>query len=127
MSNSSRRALYWAPRALSILYILFLSMFALDVFGEGRGFWQTLVALAMHLIPSFVLIVALVLAWRWEWIGTAFYAGAAALYLVWLLLRPSPPPAMKLLWFATIAGPALLAAALFFANWLKRQELHARA
>jgi hypothetical protein len=37
------------------------------------------------------------------------------------------PPAMKLLWFATIAGPALLVAALFFANWLKRQELHARA
>ena len=40
MSNSSRRALYWAPRALSILYILFLSMFALDVFSEGRGFFS---------------------------------------------------------------------------------------
>ena len=66
MTQFSRRTLFWTPRALSILFIAFLSMFALDVFGEGLSFWQTLLALTMHLIPSFILIAALVLAWRWE-------------------------------------------------------------
>jgi hypothetical protein len=28
--------------------------------------WETLLALAMHLIPTFVLIAVLVVAWRWR-------------------------------------------------------------
>ena len=59
-----KKLLYWAPRALSIAFILFLSLFALDVFSEGYGFWQTLLALAIHLIPSMVLTVGVLLAWR---------------------------------------------------------------
>lgn len=33
MTHFSRRAFFWAPRAMSIVFIAFLSMFALDVFG----------------------------------------------------------------------------------------------
>src|ERR1017187_5010202 len=62
MTSLYRRTLFWAPRVLSIAYIAFLSMFALDVFGEEHGFWRILLALTMHLIPTFVLIVALLLA-----------------------------------------------------------------
>ncbi len=62
MTRFSGRALFWAPRALSIAFIAFLSLFALDVFGAGYGFWRTLLGLAIHLIPSFVLIGVLVLA-----------------------------------------------------------------
>jgi hypothetical protein len=58
MSHLSKRILLWAPRALSILFIAFLSLFALDVFGEQVGFWRTVLALTMHLIPSVVLILA---------------------------------------------------------------------
>jgi hypothetical protein len=126
MSDLSKRALFWAPRALSILFIAFLSMFALDVFGEGLGFWKTLVALAMHLIPSFVLIVALIVAWRWEWVGAAIYAAAGTLYVVTTLQRRMPPLPIKLLWIATIALPAFVIAALFLANWLKHDELRTR-
>ena len=73
MTQISRRALFWTPRGLSIVFIAFLSLFSMDVFSEHLGFWQTALALAMHLIPSFVLIAALILAWRWEWIGAALY------------------------------------------------------
>jgi hypothetical protein len=123
MSEFSKRALFWAPRALSIMFIGFLSLFALDVFGHGVGFWRTLVALVMHLIPSFVLIAALILAWKWEWIGAVLYGGAAGLYIYWVVPRRLPP-AVKVSWILTMAGPALFIAALFLANWIKRRELH---
>ena len=79
----------------------------------------------MHLIPSFVLIAALVLAWRWEWIGAALYAAAGSLYVWWVVSMSRPvPPAIRLIWILTIAGPTFVIAGLFLANWLKRAELH---
>ena len=35
MNTKPKRVLYWIPRALTILFALFISVFALDVFGEG--------------------------------------------------------------------------------------------
>jgi len=99
-------------------------MFALDVFRSGQGFWRTLLALVMHLIPSFVLIAALILAWRWEWIGAALYGGAGGLYVWWALQRPIPAH-VKANWILTIAGPAFVIAALFLWNWVKHGELRA--
>ena len=100
MTQLSKRALFWTPRALSVVFIAFLSLFALDVFDEHLGLWQTLLALTMHLIPSFVLIAALVLAWRWEWIGAALYAGAGLLYVWWVVSMSRPmPAAMRLIGF----------------------------
>ena len=125
MTSLYRRTFFWAPRVFSIAYIAFLSMFALDVFGEEHGFWRILLALTMHLIPTFVLIVALLLAWRWEWIGAILYAGAGMLYVIWALKRPLSA-AIRLNWILTIAGPAFVVAALFLANWLKHGELHAK-
>ena len=126
MTQLSKRVLFWTPRALSILFIAFLSLFALDVFGEHLGVWQTALALTMHLIPSFVLIAALVLAWRWEWIGAALYGAAGLLYVWWVVSMSRPvPPAIRLNWILTIAGPAFVIAGLFLANWLKRGDLRA--
>jgi hypothetical protein len=124
MTQLSRRALFWTPRALSIVFIAFLSLFALDVFDGHFRFWQIVLALSMHLIPSFVLIAVLVLAWRWEWIGAALYAAAGLLYVWWVVSLSRPiPPAMRLIWILTIAGPAFVIAGLFLANWLKRRDI----
>lgn len=124
MTTLHRRMLFWTPRLLSIAYIVFLSIFALDVFSEEHGLWQILIALSIHLIPSFVLIGVLVLAWRWEWIGAILYAAAGVLYIAWVLPRPIPPT-LKIIWVLMIAAPAFLIAALFLANWLRHEELHA--
>ncbi len=124
MSHWSKRCLFWAPRVLSIAFVAFLSLFAMDVFDEHLGFWQTAIDLTMHLIPSFVLIVVLILAWRWEWIGAALYAAAGLLYVIWVASMARPvPPAVRLTWVLCIAGPAFLIAALFLANWIRRREL----
>jgi hypothetical protein len=128
MSNLSRRSLFWSPRILSIAFIAFLSLFAMDVFNEHLGFWQTLLALTMHLIPVFVLIAALILAWRWEWIGAALYAAAGLLYVAWVVSMSRPiPPVMRFIWIFSIAGPAFVIAGLFLANWRKHGELRTRS
>ncbi|HUO13485.1 MAG TPA: hypothetical protein VMX38_00750 [Verrucomicrobiae bacterium] len=124
MNESWKRLLLWAPRLLSIAYILFISLFALDVFQEEHGFWKISAALLVHLIPSAVLIVALVLAWRWEWVGAAVYGLAAVMYVA-MVLRLRIAAGMKLTWILGIALPAFCVAALFLVDWIKRGELHA--
>jgi hypothetical protein len=124
MTRLSQRSLFWAPRILSLAFIAFLSLFALDVFGEAHGFWKTALALIIHLIPSLVLLVVLVLAWRWEWVGATLFGAAGMLYVV-LVAPRRMPPAIKLSWISLISGPAFVVAALFLANWMKRGEIHA--
>lgn len=67
------KALYWSPRILSILAILFISIFALDAFAPDLTLWQQLGAFFMHLIPSIGLAVLLAYAWKHEkWGGILF-------------------------------------------------------
>lgn len=54
---------------LCIIAIAFISLFAFDVFSPERTFWQNLVGLLIHLIPSFILIAILLVAWKWELAG----------------------------------------------------------
>ncbi len=63
------RIIYWIPRILCILAILFISLFALDSFSTELTIWQQLGAFIIHLIPSFVLLALLIIAWKWELIG----------------------------------------------------------
>jgi hypothetical protein len=104
---------------LCIAFTLFISLFALDVFGHERGFRETFVALFMHLIPSFVLLVMLMLAWRWEWVGALVSAALGGLFLWWNFTYRHNVPAAVLI----IAGPLFLMAALYLLNWFKRDEL----
>jgi hypothetical protein len=90
-------------------------MFALDVFGEGRGFWQTLAALTMHLVPTFALLAALVVAWRWERTGASLFGA----YGIGSLIIVRGPWWVRMIF----ALPCLVAAGLFFVCWLKLAEL----
>jgi hypothetical protein len=81
MTDASRRTLGWAPRLLGIAFALFVSLFALDVFGEGLGLGQTLVALMMHLAPTFAVLIALMAAWRHEWLGALLFPAVGVLFL----------------------------------------------
>lgn len=72
MKKTTRRGnLYitWALRILLIFMILFFALFSADVFDEEQGFWNIVEGLLMHNIPSFVMIVILIIAWKWENIG----------------------------------------------------------
>ena len=67
--RTSTRIIYWFPRVLCILAILFISLFALDSFSPERTIWEQLGEFLIHLIPSFVLLAFLLVAWKWELVG----------------------------------------------------------
>ncbi len=105
------------------MYALFISIFAADVFVGGRGFWQTALALLLHLIPTFLVIAVLVVSWRREWIGGVLFIALAALWVIWASNKPFFGWVPLLL----IAGPLVLTGVLFLLNWRYRKELHPTA
>ncbi len=60
------------PRILSILAIAFVSLFALDSFDHG-SISEQIQAFLIHMIPSFILMIILAIAWRRELIGGIIY------------------------------------------------------
>jgi hypothetical protein len=98
---------------------VFISTFALDVFGGGHGFWKTILALLMHLIPTGIILVMLAISWRREWVGGIVFTALGVLYLVWSWGR------FPLSVYLVIAGPLFLVGVLFLFNWFYRRELRA--
>ena len=80
--NKLKPFLYWLPRILCILAIVFISFFALDAFQPELTVWQQIQAFLMHLIPSFILLLFLLIAWKWELIGGVIFV------LIGLVLSP---------------------------------------
>lgn len=118
MSNNNR-FVKWAARILAILFILFISMFAFDVFSEGYNWWETLVALFMHLIPSFFLLAVTFIAWRWpKWGGLAFILLGVISIFAFNTYR-------ELIGFLIISLPAFVIGALFFWESLGQDKLKA--
>jgi hypothetical protein len=70
--------LFWLPRVVSIAFILFISIFALDVFQDPN--WP--LALFMHLIPSLVLTFLTVIAWKNEMLGGLLFSGIGIFFLI---------------------------------------------
>lgn len=114
MNGTMSRLVYWIPRIACIAFAAFLAVFALDVFTEPYGLAHKAFALMMHLIPSGIVVVALILAWRREWIGGVLFPLLAGFHLwsFWGRLDVSG--------YAIIEGPLLLLGVLFWINWFNR-------
>lgn len=119
----AHQMLYWAPRALCIAFAVFISLFALDVFNEGKGLWGTVLALLMHLVPTFLIIILLLVSWRREWIAGILFLLMAVLYIVWAWHKPFA------VWWSLLLmiGPLVLTAALFLVNWHYREQLRGQS
>jgi hypothetical protein len=64
-----KKFFYWAPRILSIIMVCFISIFAFDVFDGGNTGWELVLALFIHLLPSIVAVIIIIVAWKKEQIG----------------------------------------------------------
>jgi len=115
------KALFWAPRILAILFVLFLTLFSLDVFEGGYGFWGTILALFMHNIPAIILLIVLIISWKRELVGAITFILAGLLYIAWLLISKKLEWYM-LIWSLIVAGPAFLVGILFFIGWKQKRK-----
>jgi hypothetical protein len=116
MKTATTRFLFWTPRILCLLFAGLISLFALDVFEESRGFWNTTLALLMHLIPTGILLLILIVSWRWEWVGGLLFPALGTFYLIafWGRFHWSA--------YVIISGSLFLLGILFLLGWSSRRQ-----
>jgi len=111
MKEPRKTILYWCPRVLSILFAAFISILALDVFSEGYSFGELLVALFMHLVPTFVIVFFIIIAWKREWIGAILFLGLAIFYIIIFWSE------LDFVILLIIPLPLLICSILYFLSW----------
>lgn len=120
MNKNSKRLLFWTPRTICVFFAMFLSLFSLDVFSESYGLWETISALLIHLVPVYIVVFVLIIAWRWEWIGAILFIALALFYLIFAWGR------FHWSTYLAISGPLVFLGILFLINWLYREQLRTR-
>ena len=106
----------WTARILTIAFATFIGIFAMDVFSENYGFLKTMIDLFIHLIPSFLVILILILSWQKEWIGGIIYTVLGIFYIIYTqrIFEWSA--------YALISGPLFILGILFFISCCRRKK-----
>jgi hypothetical protein len=76
------RFFQWLPRIICMLSLVFISLFALDAFSNKLTIEEQLGDFLIHLIPSFILLAILIIAWKREYIGGILFT------IIGLVLTP---------------------------------------
>jgi hypothetical protein len=106
------KIIHWAPRIAALLIIFFIGLFSLDVFGTGAPPLEVLVGFLMHNLPSIVMLVLLIIAWKRPVVGFVAFLLAGAAFAAFFVRDIYALP--NLLLFVL---PILLIASLFYADW----------
>ena len=117
--------LHWTPRFLCILAISFISLFALDSFGTDKTIWQQIGGFLMHMVPSFILLAMLIIAWKWELTGgIIFIVIALALSPVVFIhnYKMNDSIGMSIGIISMITMPFALVGILFIINYYKKKK-----
>lgn len=110
--------LFWTPRVLGISIVGLLTLLSTDMFIEGYRFWEAILGFLIHMLPSFAVLIVLVLAWRWEWVGGLGFISFGIWYIAiawdnhfdWIT-------------YAILAGTPGLIGILFWVGWVYRRMI----
>jgi hypothetical protein len=69
-------------RTLSVVMILFFTLFSLDAFGGDVSIWFQIGGFLIHMLPTFVIILATLLSWRNPKLGGFAFLLLSALSVV---------------------------------------------
>lgn len=112
---------------MAIVFILFLSIFSLDVFEPGLNAWQIIIGLLIHNIPVFILAIVLWISWKREIVGGIFFILAGILLSTVSVVRMVQSEYFT--WYGTlgvaltVGGPAIIIGILFLIGWFKKIKL----
>jgi len=112
MKTEKHYKLIWLPRILAIAFILFLALFALDAFDTDTTISKQLIGFFMHLIPNFLLLAALTIAWNHPKAGGLIFFSLAT-FSLWFF------NVSDWITFTIIQGPVFLIAGLFLISWYR--------
>jgi hypothetical protein len=115
MKPRARALLFWMPRVVAILLVLFPTFFALNILNEDIAGGHMLLSVQVPLSPRLFLGAGVLLAWRWEWVGAVVFMGWALWY------------AMTTAGFVTagcvsLGGVPFIVGLLFLLGWMYRAE-----
>jgi len=124
MKKKINKYIYWAPRILSIIFILFLMLFSLDIFEMNLNFWGTLLGLFMHNIPALILLVIVIISWKREIVGGIAFILAGILYIAFILMNiiTTGFEWYYLAWALQISGITFFIGILYLINWDKKKK-----
>ena len=120
MKKKLNKYVFWIPRILSTMFILFLMLFSLDVFDMKLNLWQTILGLFIHNIPAFILLAVLIISWKYEIVGGVAFILAGFLYLI--MITRNQFEWYMLSYSFIIAGPAFLIGIMFLMNWFHKKK-----
>lgn len=109
------RFMHWLPRVLALAGAIFLSLLAFDVFGTEAGLGEELLGFLIHLAPTYVILTALVVAWRWELLGGVLFI---LLGLLFVLMFSDE----EWLTFAITTVPSVVVGILFIVDWFRQRD-----
>jgi len=124
MAKKVSRFIYWTPRVLSVIFVIFLFLMSLDVFSMELNFWHTIGALLIHTIPAFILIITLIISWKKEIIGGIAFIIAGLLY-IGMILTTAITNGFEwyyLAWAIQISGVAFFIGILFLIGWFRKKK-----
>jgi hypothetical protein len=108
---SKKNKWHLAATILGVLYAVALLVFAADVFNNEQNIAQTFYDLLLHLIPTAVILLIVVVAYNRSLIGAIIFLVLGLMYIItgWANLH----------WTAhvLIAGPLLVLSALYITAW----------
>jgi len=119
-----KNILYWAPRIICILAIVFVSLFSLDAFDPKLTLREQIVGFFIHTIPSFILIGLLLLAWKYEYIGGIILVLTGVIFSIIVFrlnYKMNHSVWLSLGIIGLITFPFILAGGLFILNHLKNR------
>ena len=124
MAGKINKYIYWTPRIISILFILFLALMSLDVFSSESGFQNIVIGLFMHNIPVFILSIVLAISWKYEIVGGIVFILAGILYIA-IMVKNALTNSFEgymISYSLIVAGPAFLIGLLFITNWQQKKS-----
>lgn len=118
--------LHYLPRILCILSILFISLFAADAFEGNGSILQKLFDFFLHLVPSLILFVMLVIAWKREFFGGVLFVSTGLIFSPFIYIHNyqlNTSVWMSIGIVMLISFPFILVGVLFIMNYFFKRKI----
>lgn len=110
------KIILWTPRVLSIALIVLMFLMSLDVFDSDEVWYLIAVGFLIHNIPVFIITIALIISWKYPFVGAYIFIAAGIFYSVFMLIRGGLDMIGAIL---SLGIPAILIGILF---WLSKKR-----
>ncbi len=100
----------WTPRILSVLLIFLLFLLSLDVFESDEPWYKIILGFLIHNIPTTILLVTLIIAWKHPWVGSVVFMLAGMFYAIMMFFNQGPVAILSVL---TLSLPGVLSGVFF--------------